>query len=304
MPLPNTFLVGAPKCGTTALAEYISDHPGVFFCKPKEPFYWASDLVAAPHEHRPANLKEYGDLFSGATESHRVIAEGSTSYLRSTLAIPDILEFNPKSRFIVMLRNPVDVVQAFHMEQLYSQHEDIKDFSKAWAIQSEREEGRCMPKRSFGGDFVLYRKAASFASQLERFIQLVPEDQRKIILFDDFVADTRSVYLDVLDFLDLNDDGRVQFEKVNGSHAQRFPSLARFILYPPKILENSIRRLRRIIIESPPPGVRQLKAMMNTTRERKKVDRSTHKDLCEYFSPDVEKLGSLLGRDLMHWVEK
>jgi hypothetical protein len=34
---PNFFIVGAPKCGTTALSEYLRSHPDVFFSSPKEP---------------------------------------------------------------------------------------------------------------------------------------------------------------------------------------------------------------------------------------------------------------------------
>jgi len=42
MPKPNFFIVGAPRCGTTALSEYLRGHPNVFMCHPKEPFYFAT----------------------------------------------------------------------------------------------------------------------------------------------------------------------------------------------------------------------------------------------------------------------
>lgn len=302
MTTPNTFIIGAPKCGTTALAEYLAAHPAVFFSKPKEPFFWASDLAPAPHELRPENLDDYLSLFAQAGSQHRIVAEGSTSYLRSTDAVPDILAFNPKARFIVMLRNPVEVVQAFHMEQIYAQHEDEADFAKAWSLQDAREQGRYLPKRAAGGDFVLYRKAAAFANQIERFTNTVPPDQRHIIVFDDFKSDAGKVYRQALQFLDLPDDGRTDFGAVNASHGQRFPGLARFILYPPKVLEKPMRSLRRSLLENPPPGIRQLKAMMNVKRERDAVDLAVLAEVRAYFEPEVSRLSVLLERDLTHWT--
>ena len=43
--IPNFFIVGAPKCGTTALYEYLSSHPDVFLCDPKEPNYFSCDFA-------------------------------------------------------------------------------------------------------------------------------------------------------------------------------------------------------------------------------------------------------------------
>ena len=41
---PNFFIVGAPKCGTTALYEYLRPHPNIFMPKVKEPHFFATDL--------------------------------------------------------------------------------------------------------------------------------------------------------------------------------------------------------------------------------------------------------------------
>lgn len=298
---PNTFLIGAPKCGTTALMSYLADHPEVYVSTPKEPFYWAKDLPAAPHELRPGSLEEYLEMFAAATPEQSVLAEGSTSYLRSVDAVPEILKFNPEARFIVMLRNPVEVVQAFHMEQLYSQHEDVEDFAEAWTVQEARERGEQMPKRSEGGDFVLYRRAATFSDQIARFYAAVPEDQRLTILFDDFKTDTAAVYRRTLAFLGLPDDGRESFEKVNASHAQRFPGLARFVLYPPKPLERPMRALRKALLDNPPPGIAQLKAMMNVKKDRSAVAPEVLADIRAYFAPEVTQLETLIGQDLSPW---
>jgi len=38
--LPNFILVGAPKSGTSSLYQYLKQHPDVFMCEPKEPYFF------------------------------------------------------------------------------------------------------------------------------------------------------------------------------------------------------------------------------------------------------------------------
>ena len=45
---PDFFIVGAPKCGTTSLAEYLNSNPRVFVTNPKEPFYFCKDFNNIP----------------------------------------------------------------------------------------------------------------------------------------------------------------------------------------------------------------------------------------------------------------
>ena len=141
--IPNFFIVGAPKRGTTSLSIYLGQHPNVFFCSPKEPYYFASDFP----RHRVAdNLTDYLSLFSAATAEHLAIGEGSAAYMYSTDAIPRIIEFNRHAKLIVMLRNPIDIAHAMHSQALFDADEDEEDFRTAWNLQSERELGRKVPR--------------------------------------------------------------------------------------------------------------------------------------------------------------
>ncbi|NJO14781.1 MAG: sulfotransferase [Thioploca sp.] len=60
MKKPNFFIVGAPKCGTTALSEYLSSHPNVFMSYPKEPHYFSTDM---PNKRSSSSLEDYLQLF-------------------------------------------------------------------------------------------------------------------------------------------------------------------------------------------------------------------------------------------------
>src|SRR3954467_10896207 len=83
-PRPTFMIVGAPKCGTTALYEYLQTHPQVFITDPKEPLYFAEDVGAHRNIFKRA---EYDALFSEVHPHHKAIGEASAWYLHSAVAL-------------------------------------------------------------------------------------------------------------------------------------------------------------------------------------------------------------------------
>jgi hypothetical protein len=69
---PNFFIVGAPKCGTTALYEYLRPHPNIFMPKVKEPHFFAKDLGTYPFIK---TLEDYTRLFAAAGSRHLRVGE-------------------------------------------------------------------------------------------------------------------------------------------------------------------------------------------------------------------------------------
>ena len=106
MKRPNLFIAGAPKCGTTAMAQYLRTHPAIFFSDPKEPAYWAEDLPAMRRRIGITTRAAYESLFSAATDRHTYLGEGTTLYLYSQTAIKSIMAYQPAARFVVMIRRP------------------------------------------------------------------------------------------------------------------------------------------------------------------------------------------------------
>ena len=298
---PNFFLIGAPKCGTTAIAEYLAEREDVFFSKPKEPLFWCSDLGIEPHALRPATQAEYDALFTAADPAqHKVIGEGTTSYLRSRQAISECASRYPDAKFVAILRNPADVAYAFHMEQLYTGLETEQDFAAAWQDQARREaewdaaaDGR--------PDSLLYRRIATFSPQIELFFELVPAPRRKVIIYDDFRDDPRAVWLDLLSFLGLPDDGRTDFSPRNAAHAQRFPRLSHFLLAPPAPLAPPVKALRMALLSRDSKLVAALKRFLNVKRPRPRLDGALRAEMTAWFRPGVERLETLLQRDLSAW---
>lgn len=302
-PGPDFFIIGAPKCGTTALAQYLSEHPNVFFCAPKEPFYWATDHPRARRINDLNSLEDYLRLFAAADPGrHSAIGEGSTTYMQSHTAIGGILTFRPEAKFIVMLRNPIDVVHGMHGELRRHFAEDESDFEKAWALQSDRAAGRRIPANDTFAHQLQYRDVASFAPQLIRLFDQVPESRCRVIIFDDFIRDARSVYSETLNFLGLPDDGRVEFPKVNAAGSYRMQTLGRLAHHPPAIMAGPVKLFRTWYIRRGGRLKQLLHRLVQKEAPRESLSPAFREYLKDVFRDDIERTSQLLRRDLTEWT--
>jgi hypothetical protein len=300
---PNYFIIGAPKCGTTAMAEYLRGHPNVFMSWPKEPHYFAEDF---DRYRRIKTLDAYLDIFRPAKATHAAIGEASVWYLYSSVAVQRIREFNEHSKIIVMLRNPVDLVYSLHNTNIYAFFEDEPDFGRAWALQSQRKEGKFIPKACLEPALLQYKQIGQLGEQLKRVLRVFPSSQVKVILFEDFTRSPRAAYEEVLAFLGVPSDGRTEFPKINPRQQHRARWLGRLLINPPEPLRQLERYTKNLLARL---GVRNFKAWHllihgNVRVVRPKpLDEAIRRELAGVFRSDVQKLSKMLGRELTHWCE-
>lgn len=301
MLVPNFFLAGAPKCGTTSLSEYLRTHPNVFMCYPKEPIFFDEDLAQI---HAVGSFDDYLALFRKRRDHHLAVGEASTCYLYSRNAMKRIHSFNRHAKIIVMFRNPVDFLPSLHAELLFDFNEDRKDFTEAWSLQEERARGRSVPKQCLVPQFLQYRALASFGDQLERLLAVFPRDQVMCILFDDLVTDPRAVYLDVLAFLGVPKDGRTAFPRYNEAKTHRWDRMGAFMMRPPPLVRASWRALKRVC----GPKISRFTASLILANaqpiDRTVLPESFRNQLIDEFRPDIAKLSRLMGRDLSFWTRE
>ena len=135
VPKPNFFIVGGPKCGTTALHTNLKNHPEIFMSRIKEPQFFASDIFCDQRTVR--TLPDYLNCFVAARHEKR-IGEASTAYLGSRNAAQEIKAFNPNAQIVIALRNPVEVMYAEHSERVFCNVEHIRNFNAALDSSEER----------------------------------------------------------------------------------------------------------------------------------------------------------------------
>lgn len=302
IPKPNFFIIGAPRCGTTALSEYLKSHPRIGFSIPKEPHFFASDLPNLRCvEHESDYLKTcFGHLEGG---EYAAVGEASVWYLYSKEAIEQILAFDPNAKFIVMIRNPRDMVQALYEKYIESLQENCSSFEKAWHLQSQRKLGKQIPKHCKHASMLMYADVARMGEQLERAMKLIPANQLKLIVFDDFISHTGDVYSSVLDFLNIPDDGRSVFPRINEGQQVNLRWLYQEISIPnPWLMKivSFVKRLLHIERLDIQPRLRQL---FVAKRDKKAVLSAQLQDeMRQEFSNDILLLEKLLQRDLSHWM--
>jgi hypothetical protein len=293
---PDFFIVGAPKCGTTALIEYLKQHPDVFVPERKELDYFGSDLVFKRYS---LSEEQYLSWFRGANGQKRA-GEGSVWYLRSARAAAEIKAFAPDARIIIMLRNPVEVMHALHGQRVYNGNEDIEDFAAALEAEEDRARGLRLPQRASDDFGCFYRETARYASQIERYFDVFGRDQVRVILYDDFARETAPVYRDTCRFLEIDESFQPSLHVVNARKRVRSGAVREFLRRPPAPARVFLRAL----------GLRPdrnggykgwLRRVNSTARSLRPLDPELRKKLQGEFQPEVSQLSKLLGRDLTHW---
>ena len=171
------------------------------------------------------------------------------SYLYAPGAIERILHFNPKAKFIVLLRNPLKMLPSYHLRMQFLLQEDEADFGTAWALESARREGENIPKHCLEPRLLYYSEVVKYGVQIEQLFNIAGREQTHVIVFDDFVSDTLGVYRRVLEFLDVDYDDQIDFERRFGSHMYRYRWLQQLLFVPAtsdgKIVESLQRRTRK-----------------------------------------------------------
>lgn len=292
MTAPDFFLIGAPKCGTTSLAAWLAQHEEAFMCAPKEPFFFCTDIAA---QRAARTWEEYLRLFDGA-EGARAVGEASTSYLRSRVAVPAILQRVPGARFVVCLRNPVDMVASVHGQMVRGVREDERDLAAALALEPERRNGRRLPPGTDEPADLIYTETCALGSQLARLYEHVDRDRVHLVFMDDLRADPPRVWVDLQAFLGVDDDKRTEFSAQNARAMPRSVAASRLL--------RSLQQAKNRVLPGRSLGVgaglgRALERA--PTAEETAMPPAMRAELARRFAAEIDRLEYLTGRDLSAW---
>lgn len=296
--VPNLFLAGAPKCGTTALSHFLAGHPDLFMSEQagyKEPGFYADDEKELFGMRPVKDRRAYSDIFSQAPRNAVWLGEASIIYLASSVAIPSILEDNSDARFIVAVRNPAAIARGLHNQRVREGSENILDFDEAWRLQGERLEGRHLPSNALCPSAFHYGRLASIGAQIQRMLDRVPREQVHFVVHEDLLADPLGVYKELLGFLQLEYDGRTDFEEKNAGEQIRSRSYVK-ALY-------GLNRLRRALkVPGLGTGLYRKMYRLGLKSGKADVDLGFEQELRRYFRSDVLLMQEILQRDFSHWL--
>ena len=311
------FIVGAPRCGTTTLAHFLKDHPGVSFPAVKEPHFFAQhDLRGlSDAELREFVESEYLGRFYQRDPAIRVGADASVTYLYTPEQLEPILRLWPNSRFVVTLRDPLSMLPSLHQRLVYLGDETIRDFSSAWAASPDRAAGRRVPRGCADPRWLRYDEAARFGTYLERLYAVVGRERCLVMTLDDFTADTEGQYRRLMDFAGLAPVPGADFTPRRSGYAVRFHRLQRLLKRPPGWIREYLagKHFRQRIRDLDKPKKKKSQKAIWSLRKRllrwnryhsspDPVPLDVQREIALHYRGEIDRLQQILGRDLSNWL--
>jgi Sulfotransferase family len=304
--LPDFFLAGQPKSGTTALYEILRRHPQIFMPPLKEPLFLASDLQRGLRwsavRGRPHTLNEYLGLFSEAKPEQRV-GEASPLYLWSEDAARNIADLQPSARIIAIFREPADFLRSLHLQLLQSRVETVDDLGRALALENERRRGKQVPRRCARPRALLYSERVRYVEQLRRYHAVFPAEQVLVLIYDDFRADNEATVRRVLRFLEVDDGAPIETLDANATvrvRSRRLQTLLPSLYLGRGPIAGSAKAVIKLLTW------KQLRRDLLTAIRQSVVYAPAHAsdqrlmlELRRTYKGEVEALSEYLGRDLV-----
>lgn len=269
--LPTFLIIGAPKAGTTALAELLAAHPDVFIAPEKEVHYFDTGFRNG--------LDWYRRRFAGAA-GERAVGEASPTYMYRDATLERMRSAVPDAKLIAVLRDPV--------ERAYSH------YWWEYAVTETRtfeEAARAEMAGEVGGRRGKYLEGGRYLPRLQRVTEMFSRPALLVIISEELRSDPARVYAEACRHLGIDDSFTPPNlgAAVNPSYRVRWPMLRRAMFRwhawkrLPGTWANAIDRFNRVEAAYPP------------------LDDGLRRELRAWFTEDNRALAAWLGRDLSIW---
>jgi hypothetical protein len=303
--VPDFFIVGQPKAGTTALHDMLRRHPQLYLPESKEPWFLADEL----HERTPprpggtpGTLDEYLSLFAQAAPEQR-IGEASPLYLWSKTAAGRIAALAPDARIIAILREPASFLRSLHLQFIEIYVETEHDLRKAIGLEDARREGRSIPRYTYWPQALMYSEHVRYVEQLRRYYDRFAPEQVLVLIYDDFRADNEATVREVLRFVEVDDTQPIELMEANLTvhvRSQRLNELVHAV----SVGRGPVSQAVKSAIKTLTPRKARRDALHATKRRvvygsPKPADEEFMTELRRRFKGEVEALSELLDRDLV-----
>jgi hypothetical protein len=216
--VPDVFIIGAQKAGSTALFRYLMQHPNVEGCKRKEAHYFDFNFSRGERWYRGQFPLKAG-LRRGSPELHAIV-DATPGYLFDPRTPSRLHAFAPQARLLVVLRDPVE--RAFsHYHHVRAMGVETLDFEEAL----EREESRFSGEHSrFLADdayaspergMFAYARRGMYLDQLNMWLSTFPRERLLVLITEEMSARPAATVLQAQRFLGLTPYEAPSYQRVN-----------------------------------------------------------------------------------------
>ena len=304
MALPDFFVIGAPKAGTTALHAALAQHPQLFLSPVKEPKFYLTG------ERRPRGFgqrgpgdahsarewvwrrRDYEALFERAPAG-MLRGESTPFYLYDFAAQERIHADVPGARLIAVIRDPIDRAYSNWMHLWSDGLEPIPDFEAAWAAEDERVAAGWAP-------FWHYRRLGMYGEQLDHAIRMFGPHQVHVLRYRDLVEQPAQALDSVCRFLGVATGLQAEIPRQNWKAFARDSSRTRR-------LARLVRTGAHLGQYLPPQWWRRgeaklVAAMQSGGGMRPRLEPEVRARLVREYAADNALLGELTGRSFADWM--
>jgi hypothetical protein len=292
--MPNLFIIGAAKAGTTALYDCLAQHPQIFLSRVKEPMFFSRD------EYYARGLDWYESFYFLGAEDYPVRAEATPHYLYwSDKVAPRIKEiYGERSvKFIVSFRDPVSRAYSWYWNMVREGREEL-DFREAVQVEEYRLQQNRDELYQLGSMVYGYSAGSRYASLLEPYLKLFAAEHFFFVFQDDLKSRLQETCANIFEFLEI--ESSIQISSSNSNPAAMPRS---------RFLHRTLRQrspLKEAIKPFMPGKIRRrLKSKMLQANLRETpyapLDPRLAHELRLSYSSEIEKLEKLTGRELSSW---
>jgi hypothetical protein len=308
--VPDFFIVGHEKCGTTALDMMLKEHPRIFLPEVKEQRFFAPELRGGRGRRRdldaarPHTFERYCQLFAAAGDD-QLAGDVSPQYLRSHDAAGRIAAARPDARIIAIVREPASFLRSFHLQWVQNNDETEKNLRRALQLEPARREGKHIPRRCPVPQHLFYSEHVRYVEQLQRFHSVFAAEQILVLVYEDFRRDNAATVREVLRFLGLDDDAPISsvetkpLRTVRSFWLKRLAEASRMARQNPAAASTFGRTVNAL---TPRPLRSEAFRRRWRTLVYKDADAPDPELMLELrlrFKPEVVALSDYLGRDLI-----
>jgi hypothetical protein len=216
--LPDALIIGAQKCGTSSLHNYLTQHPGVIAPLRKEVHYFDDNYRRGERWYR---------AHFGRAGGPGINLDSSPYYLFHPLAAQRAHQLLPDARLIVMLRDPVRRAYSHYWHERDKGREtlsfaDALDAEQQRIVRDADRLARGAIDSSLDHRRHGYVARGRYAEQLECWLAFYPARQLRVVRFESFVREPLSTLNETLAFLGLAPMARARVEPRN---ARKYPPL-------------------------------------------------------------------------------
>ena len=299
--LPNFFIIGAAKSGTTALYEVMSQHPQIYLPFQKEPNFFCNEKVYSK------GLDWYSSTLFANSSSYLARGEASTHYLywgeKASSRIVDI-DTQKNIKIIVMFRDPVKRAYS-HYWMLVRRKMEKLPFTEALDIEEEMLLKYSTELEATGSQRYGYFRGGQYASLLQPFLKRFPRSNFHFILLEDIKNDFSGTMIKLSEFLGIKSDYSFKPVASNQAYKSKSRTLNHFLHYPSGPIYHVLRGILKNTSHSFKYKLRRKFVMLNRqSAPNPPMEVSVEHSLRKRFLIEIEQLEKIIGRDLDHWKAK